>query len=77
MSVVAKFKVERVDQSATEGQLSGGSVELVPVIDGSDENKQFFKYTPSGRIVLSTINQSALEQFELGKEFYVTFEPAP
>ena len=71
MSVRAKFKVETVTRNT-----SGASVQLVPVINGSEENKQFYKYTPAGSIQLSTVNAAAAEQFKPGDEFYVDFTKA-
>ena len=49
----------------------GGTVRLSPVVNGSAENEQFYKYTPGGNLILSTINQAAFDQFEVGKEYYV------
>lgn len=54
----------------------GTTVNLSPVIIGSEENKDFYKWTPSGRIELGTLNPKAAEQFEIGKEYYVEFTPA-
>ncbi len=71
MSVRAKFKVESVLQTQ-----NGHSVQLQPVTTGSEENKTFYKYTPGGKIELSTVNVAAAEQFVPGKEFYVDFTPA-
>jgi len=51
----------------------GTTVRLVPVYSGSEENQQFFAATPGGEIYLSVVNQSALDQFEVGKEYYVDF----
>lgn len=67
MSVRAKFKCESVNE---------GVVKLGAVTGDSDENKSFFKYTPSGQISLGIVNQPALEQFEVGAEYYVDFNKA-
>lgn len=72
MSVRAKMKVESIEMSSG----GGGAVILRPVTSGSAENESFFKYTPSGSLHLSTINEAAISQFELGKEFYVDLSPA-
>ena len=48
-------------------------IKLNVVVDGSPENKEFFKWTPSGQIELGTLNQKAWEQFPLGAEMYVDF----
>lgn len=71
-SVRAKMKCESLEQIDS----GGGTVRLTPVISGSVENERFYRWTPGGSLVLSTINQSAFEQFELGKEFYVDISPA-
>ena len=69
MAVRAKFKV--VGKSET---ISGGhGVKLEPVTSGSEENKEFYKYTPYGVIELNTINDAASDQFILGKEYYIDF----
>lgn len=77
MSVRAKMKCEHREESScgTQGE-KGGSVRLAPVICGSEENSRFYKYTPSGSLLLSTINQAAFDQFEVGKEYYVDVTPA-
>lgn len=49
------------------------TVRLHPVTSGSKENDEFYKWTPGGEIVLSTINESAAAQFVPGKQFYVDF----
>lgn len=71
MTVRAKFTVATVTR-----QVGGGSVVLQPVTSGSPDNEQFYKYTPSGRIELSTVNEAALGQFEPGKQFYIDFTEA-
>lgn len=47
-----------------------------PVVGGSNENEQYFKYTPGGECRLEILNNEASAQFELGKEYYLTFEQA-
>jgi len=71
MSVRAKFQVDSVEHT-----VGGATVKMTPVINGSDENKQFYKWTPSGSITLATVNPEAAKQFEPGKQFYVDFTPA-
>lgn len=74
MNVRAKMKCDSLEP-ANDGV--GGTVKLSPVIGGSEENEKFYKYTPSGQLVLSTINQQALDQFEVGKEYYVDVTSLP
>ncbi len=45
--------------------------------DPSDEKKKSWSSTPSGEIKLATVNQEAIDQFEVGKEYYVTLEEVP
>lgn len=66
--VRAKFKCA--------GKTEDGQVSLEAVVGGSEENDRFFKYTPGGQVSLATINEAALAQFEVGKEYYVDFTPA-
>lgn len=65
--VRAKFKaISKGDNNVT----------LQAVTSGSEENEQFWKYTPSGLIQMGIDNKDALEQFEIGKEYYVDFSKA-
>lgn len=78
MSVTAKFKVQRVTpQSPITGKdnqlRQAAEVEMVPDYAG-DRNKEWSEYTPSG-VIRMNINGPALEQFEVGRAFTVTFEP--
>lgn len=72
MSVRAKFKVI----SITHFDGGSSSVKLTPVSSGSEENRQFYKWTPGGSIELSTINETAVAQFVVGAEVYVDFTKA-
>ncbi len=75
--VRAKFTVTSVEPNgATDEENKGSTVTLLPVVGGSPENDSFYKWTPGGEISLSTINEVAAAQFEVGKEFYVDFTPA-
>lgn len=69
MTVRAKFKCVVPPQQE-------GLVVLEVVTYGSEENKEFFRYTPFGRIELGTVNPEAFNQFEIGREYYVDFTPA-
>lgn len=72
MTVRAKFKVEAVTHRSGDAY----TVELWPVTSGSEENAKFYKWTPSGKIELQTINASAADQFEVGREYYIDFTKA-
>lgn len=72
MNVRAKFRVESITKSAGGGVL----VEMAPVTSGSEENRTFWKYTPSGSLKMSlTAGIPAADAFEPGQEFYLDFTP--
>lgn len=80
MTVRAKFYVSEVKQSknswgGTEGDLLT-TIKLAPVSGTSDENKAFFRWTPTGSIDLGTVNPDVVAQMHIGDEFYVDFTPA-
>lgn len=53
------------------------AVDFWPVVDGSEENKSFSKYTPSGRLTLGISYETpASEAFEQEKEYYIDISPA-
>ncbi len=67
--VRAKFLVTSVN-------VSEGEVTLTAVACGSEENESFFSATPSGEIKMGVVNENALKEFEVGKEYYVDFSEA-
>lgn len=48
--------------------------EFSAVTDGSEENKRFFAYTPSGSLNVGALRE---DLFEPGKEYYIDITPAP
>ncbi len=75
MTVRAKFKVDSIEPEY-EGLVT---IRLSPVVkmdDPENENNQYWKYTPSGQIILGVVNPAASDQFEIGKEYYVDFTSA-
>lgn len=72
--VRAKFKVESYEthlDHQTKDELR--NIKLTPVTNNSDENKQFFRWTPFGKIEIGTLNPEAWKNFPLGAEVYVDF----
>lgn len=66
-TVRCKFKcysVERTESGAS-------NITLRAVTSGSEENKKFFKWTPSAELKLATVNPEAAAQFEPGKEYFI------
>lgn len=43
--------------------------------DGSDEDQQFAKYSPSGSLSLTVANPNLLGKFKEGDTFYLDFVP--
>lgn len=75
----AKFRIVSVTDIYTgNGDQRESSVDLVPVYDPDpeSENGKFYKYTPGGKISLSTVNPFVRDFFKRGGEFYVDFTPA-
>lgn len=71
--VRAKFKCQDIKPMTDDGDVT---ITLQPVTGGSPENESFYKYTPGGQIVLSTVNETAADYFEVGQEYYVDFSAA-
>jgi hypothetical protein len=78
MGVRAKFVVQSVLHMHGSADQKTGIVTMIPVyagLDGVPANAEWSKWTPSGEIKM-TITTDALEQFELGKSYFVDFSPA-
>lgn len=73
MATRAKFVVTNKEDTIA----SGSTVKLSAVTSGSAENEDFYKYTPSGQITLSTINEKAASEFKVGSFYYVDFTEVP
>jgi len=67
--VRAKFRVDCIKLYA-DGR---AEIEMSPVTSGSEENKQFWKYTPAGNLKMQIDNPDAVSKFIPGKEYYVDF----
>lgn len=65
--VKAKFKCQSIQEFE-----SNKNVSLYPVMDGSEENKSFAKYTPGGGLTLNIDKETpAADFFTVGKEYYL------
>lgn len=70
--VLAKFKCDSVTNFE-----NGKTVNLSPVQSGSEENKAFAHYTPSGRLEMYIDNGTeAANLFEPGEEYFLEFSKA-
>jgi len=71
MNVRAKFFVTEVAQV-----IGGSRIRMSPVTGTSDENKSFFKWTPSGQLDMGLVSPEVAAVFTPGAEFYVDFTAA-
>jgi hypothetical protein len=75
MATVAKFKCNEIGKRTGWGDAKfvyGAKFSVV--MGNNEENKKFFLSTPSGSIDISTLRE---DFFEVGEEYFVTFEKAP
>lgn len=87
MKVRAKFTVNSIERSLgnmpfiEDGKTvwkpaEVHSIKMSPVYGNGDpnhENTKFWNATPSGSLVLGTVNPSAVAEFEIGAEYYIDF----
>lgn len=72
-----KMFVNEVSRSMhPDGSVHSETVKLSAVMSGSDENKEFSKWTPSAQFSIQISNPSAFGQLANGHEYYVDFTPA-
>ena len=43
--------------------------------DGSDEDQQFARYSPSASLTITVANPNLIGKFKVGDTFYLNFEP--
>lgn len=75
MAVRGKFKLSEsteVDYNPAARRLKFQAV----CNDGTEENAKFHKFTPFGEVLMTVDNPAALEQFQIGRQYYVDFTPA-
>lgn len=85
--VRCKFKVDRIERSL--GSKNDGHNNWVPVEqwtvvmspvygngDPNHENTRFWQATPCGQIQFTCVNKDAVDQMDLGKEYYIDISPA-
>lgn len=71
MRTRAKFSCKEVNEFDGEAR---ATIRLEPVFSGSEENRTFYAWTPTGSIVLGVLN--ADHGFKVGYEYYVDFTEA-
>lgn len=69
-----KFNVSKKTEIATT---TGNEfkVEMTAITDGSEENKEFFKYTPSGKLSLGVLKPEQAVGLVVGDEYYIDITP--
>jgi hypothetical protein len=75
----AKLQVSDVQSTATSERLSLRAVGKsggYPA-DGSDDDNNFARWTPSAELTMTINNPELLGKFKAGDKFYVDFTPAP
>ena len=77
MTTRAKFQVLDVLYREHEGVKNSILVKMYAVQATNEENKSFWKYTPSGNIEMTISNPDTFELFKPGKEFYIDFTEVP
>lgn len=74
MNIRCKFECKSVEKyKEYQGKILYNA-KFYPVTSGSEENKKFFEYTPSGNLEVSSIS---CEKFEPGKEYYLDISEVP
>ena len=84
MTVQAKFRctANRVPVTVRQSMSLSGAAEecraihFVAAYGDGEENKTWSRWTPSGSMEMWVTNPAAFEQFEEGKDYILTFEPA-
>ncbi len=72
MTTRAKFAVTEKTELK-----DGYKVKLNAIYSGSDEDKAFWKYTPSAEITMSLVMPETAAQFKVGTFYYVDFNEVP
>jgi hypothetical protein len=52
------------------------TVTLSAVVEGSEENKSFSRWTPAAHLTMTVSNPDVLGAFKEGEEYYLDFTPA-
>lgn len=84
--VRCKFKVNSITRSEgtrpnAEGKyekciMSTISASPTYSTDPNSENKKFWDASPGGKFELNCVNEAAVAQLEIGKEYYIDISPA-
>lgn len=67
--------IEVVHSIDSLGQVEQEKVKLCAVTSGSNENKQWAKWTPGANFEIYINNPAAMNKLSKGHEFYIDFVP--
>jgi len=78
MNTRAKFSCKDIKSVGIASSDARTNYEIIlePVYSGSEENREFFEYTPSGQIRLGVVSPTPAGQFQVGHDYYVDFTDA-
>lgn len=73
----AKVKITTVEKQGEQEKLTFNfpAKDGVYPADGSDEDQQFARYSPSGALTLTVANPNLVGKFAEGDKFYLDFIP--
>lgn len=75
MTVRAKFQCVEIKQLF--GNPDGSAeVRLTAVYGNGEANKEWSQWTPQGNLTMLITNPAAIDQFDLGAEYFIDFTPA-
>lgn len=78
MTVRARLRLTSVTDTNWGGSLTQKKLRFDAIYDtATPEGQRFQKATPSGHCELQIDNPQAIAQFEIGKDYYVDFNPVP
>ena len=64
---------ERAERYDSYNRMTVYSYRFNAVISGSEENQQFWRWTPGGQLTVDAVKQNL---FEPGKEYYLDLSPS-
>jgi len=71
-AIRCKFKCVEATEVA-DGKRTLFNYKFFPVVEGSEENKKFFAFTPAGILQVSSVIEKS---FDVGKEYYLDISSA-
>jgi hypothetical protein len=77
MTVRAKFRCESVKQIVnSEGKIAQVDVDLRAVVNNSEDNKSWSKWTPAGCLTMMVTNPECFDKFCPGQAYFIDITAA-